>query len=164
MSKDASPWPTIVFVGLLCGLTLGLVVSLLMKRREDGPMLLPEGGGFDGLGGGINIRGLNPSRSPIDTSAIPAARPAPVARTLTVSSQSPTMILRAQGPRDWKVTVRTLGPTAATATFLIGAQYGNSIVVPAGSSQDMRIPRGEYLYAQGSQAGVCVTVSGGAEA
>ncbi len=164
MSKDTSPWPTIVFVGLLCGLTLGLVVSLFMKRRDDGPLLLPEGDG--GLGGfdGINVRGLNPSRSPINTSAVPEARPAPAARTLTVSAQSPTMLLRAQGSRDWKVTVRTLGPPAATATFMIGAQYGNSIVVPAGSAQDMRIPRGEYLYAQGSQTGVCVTVSGGAEA
>ena len=160
MSKDASPWPTIVFVGLVCGLTLGLVVSLFFKRRDSQP-LLSSGGSFDN----VSLDDLIKPVAPMSLASVPPApRTVPVARTLTVSHTAPTMILRAKGSQDWKVTVRTLGPPATTATFLIGAQLGNSVVIPAGSSQDMRIPRGEYLYALGSQAGVCVTVSGGAEA
>ncbi len=163
MSNDTSPWPTIVFVGLVCGLTLGLVVSLFFRRREDSaPMMLPSPELDDDLFQPLRLPAM-PSSAPITATPV-NPRTVPVARTLSVSSTAPTMILRAQGDLDWKVQARTLGPTAATATFLIGAEIGNSVIVPAGAAQIMRVPRGEYLYALGSEAGVTVTVSGGPEA
>jgi hypothetical protein len=71
------------------------------------------------------------------------------------------MVLRATGNCNWKVTVRVLSPVATFARFSVGYGDTDSIIVPAGSSQDLWVPAGEYLFATGSEAGVCVSASGG---
>lgn len=151
-SNTPSPWPSMIWLGILCGLSLGLLAAILYrdKRRESGGGFLPD---------------LEPSPTlgPAPRPALADPRPVPVARTLTVGSR-PVMVLKALGASDWKVNVSTIGPPTAFATFMIGRELGNAIVVPAGSARDMRIPRGEFLYVKGSELGVCVSVAGGSEA
>jgi len=154
-SNDASPWPTVTFIGVLCGITFGLVLYSILRRERDGVgggvLPLPETD-FDGLGA-LPVVAATPK--------LGKSQPLSAARTLTISDNSPTMVLRATGNKNWRVNVRTLSPVAAFASFSVGHGSTNSVVVPAGSSQDIWVPAGEYLYAIGNQAGVCVSVSGG---
>ena len=151
-SNDASPWPTVTFLGVLCGITFGLVLySILRKQGELGvaSAALPDDFGLGALPT-VNV-GTLPKKSP----------PLPAARTLTIGASKPTMVLRATGGVNWRVNVRTLSPVASFASFSVGIGSTNSVIVPAGSSQDIWLPAGEYLYATGNQAGVCVSASGG---
>jgi hypothetical protein len=153
MANDASPWPTVTFLGVLCGITFGLVLYSIL-RRQDGlgvasVAMLPDDLGLGALPT-VNVGAL-PKKSP----------PLSAARTLTIGVSKPTMVLRATGGVNWRANVRTLSPVASFATFSIGIGSTNSVVVPAGSSQDIWVPAGQYLYATGNQAGVCVSASGG---
>lgn len=152
--KETSPWPTVTLIGVLCGITFGLVLySLLAPRRRDdeNPNSL----------NGLDVKDLLP---PTVLPQIPHTtethKKSSSARTLTVSDSKPTMVLRATNG-DWKVSVRVLSPHSAFAYFTVGQSTDNMIVVPSGSSQDLWLPKGEYLYAKGDQSGVCVSVSGG---
>jgi hypothetical protein len=155
MANDASPWPTVTFLGVLCGITFGLVLYSLLRRHDDtgGLPALPDDLGL----GSLPQVNMVPSRG--KSQPLLAAK-ASVARTLTLSS-SPTMVLRATGNCNWKVTVRVISPISTFARFSVGHGATDSILVPSGSSQDMWVPKGEYLFATGSEAGVCVSVSGG---
>jgi hypothetical protein len=152
MANDASPWPTVTLIGVLCGITFGLVLYSLL-RRQDGAgafSALP-----DGLGGGLDA--LPPA---LDMGSLGKPQPLSAARSLTLS-ETPTMVLRATGNCNWKVTVRVLSPISTFARFSVGRGSTDSIIVPAGSSQDLWVPAGQYLYASGSTAGVCISASGG---
>jgi len=164
-SDDRSPWPTITLLGVLCGLALGALVVILVRgqRRQLG-----DGGGTPELGPvDLGFFPLPPIPSPrgrelgATKTEVRRMRSRPVARTLTVSDSSPTLVLQAVGSRNWKVWVRTIGPPGSFATFSISNNAGDAILVPAGSNQPMQIPSGEFLYAQGDMPDVCVSVSGG---
>lgn len=158
-SNDASPWPTVTFIGVLCGITFGLVLYSLLRRQEAAgaaPAMLP-----DDLGMGL---GVLPVAALPTVKAIPAlgkSEPLSAARTLTLSDATPTMVLRATGDQNWRVTVRVLSPIATFARFSVGHGTSDSIIVPAGSSQELWVPAGHYLYAIGSDPGVCISASGG---
>jgi hypothetical protein len=153
-------------LGVLCGLAIGAVIVMLFRSRRSEAGTLPEiEGGFD-LGFDLppptssQLRGIKSGQGPsMDTVA--RARTVPVARTATISHTEPSMLLQAVGRRNWTVDVRTVGPSGSFATFMISNNTGNSIIVPAGGHHRMRLPHGEFLYAQGEQPGTCVSVSGG---
>ncbi len=165
-SNDPSPWPTLTLMGVLCGLALGAVIVLLIRssRRTEPPFPEVEDDFLDRLLSPtprlLPTRTAKSGRGP-SLDGIARARVVPVARTATISNDEPTMLLQAVGKRDWTVDVRTVGPSGAFATFMIGNSSGNSIVVPAGGHHRMRIPHGEFLYAQGDTPGTFVSVSGG---
>lgn len=148
--NETSPWPTVTLIGVLCGITFGLVLYSLIRREDQvSSGLLPD-----------HDLGLSTLPTVKEIPVGKSKRLSSAARTLTISEKQ-TMVLRATGDKDWKVSARTLSPVAAFAAFSIGHGSTNSIIVPAGTSQDIWVPAGEYLYASGNQAGVCVSVSGG---
>lgn len=152
-SNEASPWPTVTLIGVLAGITFGLVLYSLIRRQSEGGGggVLPEGDL------GLGALGALPQVNSVPR--LGKQRPS-AARTMTISASQPTMVLRAVGG-DWKVTVRVLGPHSQFAQFIVGQDTDNSIVVPAGSSQDLWLQKGQYLYAKGSTDGVSISASGG---
>jgi len=160
MSNERSdPWPTMVGMGILCGLTLGLVILLLFRRRET-QALLPASTDLGDLGLDDLSFPTLPSKGNL-LKRVERQQALPVARTVNVSNTSPTMILQAVGSKPWSVWCRTVGPPGAFASFIIGGNKNDMIWVPAGQAQRMTLPRGEFLFAQGDIPGVCVSVSGG---
>ncbi|TFH21765.1 MAG: hypothetical protein E4H03_09890 [Myxococcales bacterium] len=162
MANDRSdPWPTLTIVGSLCGLALGAVVVMLLRRRDGGGggrLLLPESSSppdFD-LSSFLSSPPLSPKYDKVI--AVPSR---PVARTVTISERDPTLILKAVGKRDWTIWVRVVGPPGAFARFMISNNSGDAIDVPAGGHHQMRLPAGEFLYAQGDMPCVTVSASGG---
>jgi hypothetical protein len=152
-SNDASPWPTVTLIGVLAGITFGLVLYSLIRRQSEG------GGGGVLPDADLGLGGLGALPQVNTVPSLGKPKPS-AARSMTISASQPTMILRATGG-DWKVTVRVLSPQSSFAQFLIGNEQDHSIVVPAGSSQDLWLPKGQYLYAKGSTQGVCISASGG---
>lgn len=166
MASDRDPWPTMVLIGVLCGLAIGAVVVLLVRggRRSilgGGPELELGDDDIDLL--------LPPKRRSRDLATtrfesspmLAPMRARPLARSSAISATSPTLLFQATGRIDWLITVRVFGPPGSFATFLIGAEAGNGTMIPAGGHQPMQVPRGEFLYAQGSTTGVQVSVAGG---
>lgn len=152
MAQDASPWPTVTFIGILCGITFGLVLYSILRRERDGvggAAALPD----------LDLSGLGALPVVSSVPRVGKSRPS-AARTMTISASKPSMILRAVGG-DWRVSVRVLNPHSSFAAFTIGQDVDSTVVVPAGSSQDLWLPKGQYLYAKGSEANVCVSASGG---
>lgn len=164
MADDRSPWPTITLLGVLCGLALGAIVVMLFRnqKRDQLALPLPELEPFS-----LGAFTLPPIPSPrgrelgMTKMNVQKMNSRPTARTLTISDVEPTLVLQAVGRRSWKVWVRTVGPPGSFATFSISNNAGDAILVPAGSHHMMQIPSGEFLYAQGDTADVCVSVSGG---
>ena len=153
-SNDASPWPTVTFIGVLAGITFGLVLYSLLRRRD-------EVGALPAAAPDLGMGGFGLGALPVARELPSLGKPRPsAARSMTISATKPTMVLRATGG-DWKVTVRVLSPHSSFAQFIVGQDRDSSIMVPAGSSQDLWLPKGQYLYAKGSSAGVCVSASGG---
>ena len=150
-----------VGLGILCGLTLGLVLLLLRRKPESSPAQLPAATDLPW----IDLDAI----APLPLEQLPAAKPSalqrpgarPAASTVTVSNAKPTLVLRAGGDRSWSAWCRTVGPPGSFAAFSIGSDRSSRIMVPAGSVQRMRLPAGEYLYAQGDVPGVIVSVSAG---
>jgi len=151
-----------VGMGILCGLTLGLVILLLVRRdRRDSPQAALAAPVDLGLGdlGMFDLPALPARPNALQKAERTGALP--LARTVNVSASSPTMILQAVGKRPWSVWCRTVGPPGSFAAFMIGGNKNDMIWVPAGQQQRMTLPRGEFLFAQGDMDGVCVSVSGG---
>lgn len=156
-TENHSPWPTIVGLGVMCGVTLGLLLFLIYRKKSEATQALD----FD-FGPAIEPVSLPEAKPKLARQGpLAKARTVPVARTTTVSATSPTMLLQAAGGKDWTVWVRNVGPPGSFASFIIGGDSNNSALVPAGGHQQMRLPRGEYLFAQGDVANVIVSVSGG---
>lgn len=162
--RAPSPWPTLTLMGVLCGLAIGAVIVLLFRGRRSEASQIPE---LDDLGFDLPRFDLAPptpvlrKSDGVDMSRTARARTVPVARTATISNREPSMLLQAVGSRNWSVWVRNVGPSGSFATFMISNSPSNAILIPAGQSQRMRLPRGEFLYAQGDVPGVVVSVSGG---
>lgn len=183
--RTTSHWPALVGLGVLCGVTLGLVLFVLLRRRDGALQSLPEPtGGIDTLDldelmalpvpatrGGRPVQSIasrevdGVSRRSVTPPAVARATYAKnaVARTVAVSDTSPTMITQATGPSSWNVWCRTVGPPGAFAAFMLGANRSEMVWIPAGQAQRVILPRGEFLYAIGDRAGVSVSVSGGTE-
>jgi hypothetical protein len=147
-SDEPSPWPVITFLGLLVGVALGFAFAAYRKQNGALPSV-------DDLALPLEpLPQLSPSlgdiMGPSKTSAM---------RTITISTTTPTMLLRAIDG-DWKVSVRVVSPVGSFAQFSIGQGSTDAVTVPAGTSQDIWIPRGQYLYATGNVANVVVSVSG----
>lgn len=170
--RGPSPWPTLVILGVLCGLAIGAIFVLFgdrpRRRRELGrgdsrdlDLDFDDDLLSDGFLGRGSVRGKGTSLTSWGGGILGPVQSRPIARTVRVSSREPTMLLQAVGTRDWIVWVRVTGPPGSSAVFLIGATTGDAIRVPSGSPQEMRLPRGEMLFAQGNVAGVEVSVSGG---
>lgn len=162
MANDRDPWPTMVLLGILCGLAVGAVIVMLFRgnrRPLDAELELGDG----------DLDALLPSRRRTGARALgfesspllAPMRARPLARSTAISASSPTLLFKATGRIDWLVTVRVFGPPGSFATFLIGAEAGNGTMIPAGGHQLMQVPSGEFLYAQGSTTGVQVSVAGG---
>lgn len=152
-SNEASPWPTVTLIGVLAGITFGLVLYSLLRKQQEG------GGAGPGLPGSDLDLGLGALPQVATVPSLGKPRPS-AARSMTISASQPTMVLRAVGG-DWRVSVRVLTPHSAFAQFIVGGDNDNSIIVPAGSSQDLWLKAGQYLYAKGSVEGVCISASGG---
>lgn len=151
MSREPpSPWPMLVIVGILCGVALGAVAALLRGQR-----LLP-GRTRDELDDFEPIY-LPPAPTP----KLPVASTSkPIARTVRISRTTPTMLLKANGVKDWDVWVRVVSPPGAFAMVSIGIS-SDQVTIPAGGQHRMRVPCGDFLFAQGNVNGVEVSVSGG---
>lgn len=147
-SNETSPWPTITLLGVFCGITFGLLLYSIL-RRKDG-----EGGA------GLDMGDFDATPLPSPKSFLKAPVQSSAARTMRISETSYTPILRAQGG-NWKVSVRVLSPNGASATFRIGIDANSTVIVPQGESQELWLKRDQYLYAKGSEAGVCVSAAGG---
>lgn len=164
MANERSPWPTITFLGVLCGVALGAIAILLWRSRRD---QLALGPGTPQSLDGLDLDSLSwnaPPKvrvKPLAKRALAEPRVRPVARTLMISDAEPTAILKAVGETDWNVFVRVIGPVGSSAQFMLSSSTSDSITLESGDFQDMKIPRGEFLYAQGSISGVMVTASGG---
>lgn len=171
MSQDRSPWPAITFIGVLCGVALGAIFILLLRKQRTPAAELGALGDVDSdrlleeLTVAAPPGGWRPSRAgqPPRATHLPPMRVVPVARTMRISSTEPTLLLKAVGTRDWKVFVRVIGPPGSSASFMLSNSPSDSIDLEGGDFQDMRIPRGEFLYAQGNIANVSVSASGGPE-
>jgi hypothetical protein len=155
MRERSDPWPTLVAVGILCGLAIGAVFVLLFRRDRD-PLGLPPG--LPDLDADLDP--LPAPRSKRYDKLLPV-KSRPVARTVTVGNGDPVLLLKAVGRRDWTVWVRVVGPPGSFASFSISNNAGDAISVPAGGFHQMRIPCGEFLYAQGDMPSVMVSASGG---
>lgn len=161
MANERSPWTAITLIGVLCGITLGAIIVMLVRGGRRGDLELGDGG----------LGELGPMFAPprqlrsLPKRQAAAARSRPIARTLTIGNTEPTAILKAVGTRDWKVFVRVVGPPGSSAQFMVSSSLSDSLTLEGGDFQEMRIPSGEFLYAQGNTpGGVLISASGGEEA
>lgn len=154
--NQAPQWTTLVWLGVLCGISLG-ALAVILFRRSDRLLAAPidqQPQQLAGLGDWQMPKSLM-------TMAPATPRRKTVARSAIISTSVPTELCRATGSRDWSITVRTVGPPGSFAMFSCGNNPGESISVPAGSYQTMYLQSGETLYAQGDTPNVEVSVSGG---
>lgn len=168
MANDRSdPWPTLVLIGVICGIAIGTLVMLLRRRDSDVDRLLSTGQDFS-----MPLESLTHALpTPVGQvgdmtpTQYPQAVVSPLARTQVLSTSTPTFLLKAVGPRDWTVRVRVLGPPGALATFIYSGSSADRYVVPSGGHGDtLRLPAFQSLYAIGNVSGVSVSVSGGESA
>jgi hypothetical protein len=157
-NERSDPWPTMVVMGILCGLAIGAVFVLLFRRRDGEPLLRELPSSDPDLASFLSLPGP-PAVKYDKVTAVPTR---PVARTVQISHQKPTLLLKAVGSRDWTVWVRVVGPPGSFARFMISDNTGDAIDLPAGGHHQMRIPAGEFLFAQGDMPCVTVSASGGA--
>lgn len=163
MAERSDPWPTLTWVGVLCGIALGAVIVLLFRRNDNQPLALPPGRDPD-PDPDLSMFAASLPSIPLPTNnKLGPIRSRPIARTLAIRANVPTMVLQAVGVRDWTVWVRVIGPPGAFATFTISDNTGDAVEIPAGGNAgfQMKIPRGEFLYAAGSTTGVRVSAAGG---
>lgn len=161
MANDRSdPWPALVLIGVICGITIGTIIMMLRRRDDGGGHPLQLTSGSEDLA--MPLSALENARlDPMQPHGPIVPVTSPLARTTQISAAQPTFLLRATGPTSWDLNVRVLGPPGANATFIYSNSTADQFVVPAGAHDRLRLPGYQSLYAVGNVSGVSVSVSGG---
>lgn len=164
MANDRSdPWPTLVLIGVICGIAVGALVMLLRRREgSDVDRLLMSGQDFAMPLDQLTLPQPPPSHiGDMTPTRYPQSVNSPLARTQYISSTQPTFLLKATGPQNWIVRVRVIGPPGSLATFTYSGSSADQFVLPSGGHDTLMLPGFQSLYAIGNVQGVSVSVSGG---
>ena len=159
-----SPWPALVVLGVLCGISLGALVVLIFRDRQPKPQPLT---GLGPLG-----PNLFDWPRPVYAPALPSLGDPNVSPThdskvasITVGDDAVRTVFQAANNRPWLVQVSVIDPPCQFAFFSTDPVIDgdathvppNAMVCPTGEKRDLYLQPGEILYVRGSAPSTVVS-------
>lgn len=147
-------------------LGVGLVLAYILFRRRDdgsgGAMFLPQTqpmAGLELLGVGASQRRLPAPRAAVNPESTIRTYTLP---SITVPSEA-YRLATAPVTANHRVTVRVIAPQGGLALLAfssneLAAPGGNTMMIPVGQHQEIRLHPGQALYGKGQAPGVMVSV------